>query len=416
MPEPLYRLEALNARFSALHGASLDLPPPGQRLLTMVFLVLTSAVLLLLVFGAYTARETVSGYVATTSANVQVFAQRDGVVVAVLVEDGSTVHAGDPLLRISVARTTPGSNTDADLVLSMTAEKAASDRLFERAGSLHESALASLRGQLANGQGEAGLLDRQIEIADQRLAILNRELRALQKAAVRGHVAAVEVEGRRLQVLDNTLARAELERRLAALRSDNEQLFRKQQDLPLLFEQELARLSIAREQINQRMANAVAGNELVVSAPIGGRVSGLQVRNGDTVGTARPLLSILPLDAQYYVELLVPDRAIGFVRSGDAVRLRIDAYPFQKFGTFHGVVTSVARTLAMPGDPRVPLAIREAVFLVKVRLAERSGEDPGEKLLLLAGMAVSADVLGERRRIIEWMLSPLIAAAGTLSG
>ncbi|MEQ8206053.1 MAG: HlyD family efflux transporter periplasmic adaptor subunit [Woeseia sp.] len=415
MAEPLYRPEAVNARFDSLHGRCVELPPPAQRLLTAVFGTLLLSVAALLIFGSYTARDTVRGYVTTTAGNVPVFAQRSGVVVEVLVQDGLSVAAGEPLLRVSVSRTTSVSKTDEVLLASLFEEKAVAAEQAERAGRLHTSAMALLREQLDNGVQEAGLLKQQLSVADQRLDILGRELVAHEAVAAKGHIATLDVERRRLQWLDDNLARAERERRLRALQAANKRLARELADLPLIFGQQVAERRIASEQLERRIVNATADTEFVVPAPIAGTVSGMLVRYGDTVSAQHALLSILPAKARYYVELLVPDRAIAFVNKGDAVRLRIDALPFQKFGVVEGVVSAVSSSLAMPADLRVPLVVREPVYLVKVQFVATHSALQRESPLLEAGMAVSADVLGETRQLIDWMLAPLEAAAGRIS-
>ncbi len=411
MVEPLYRQEAVDARFDSLHGRCVELPPPSQGLLTAGAGLLLLAVVALLIFGNYTARDSVRGYVTTTTGNVPVFAQRNGVVAEVFVQDGTSVAAGAPLLRVSVARMTSDRNTDEVLLASLLQEKSVSAEQAGRAKRLHASAMARLREQLENGEQEAGLLQQQLRVADQRLDILEHELAAHVAVAAKGHSATLEVERRRLQLLDGSLERTELQQRLAVLQSSNQRLARELADLPLVFQQAMSERRIAGEQLDRHIANAMADKEFVVPAPLAGTVSGMLVRRGEAVDAQHALLSILPEQARYYVELLVPDRHIAFLAKGDAVRMRIDALPFQKFGVVEGVVSAVSGSLAMPADLRVPLLVREPVYLVKVQFVAARGALQRTTSLLEPGMAVSAEVLGETRTLIGWLLAPLEAAA-----
>ena len=87
------------------------------------------------------------------------------------------------------------------------------------------------------------------------------------------------------------------------------------------------------------------------------------------------------------------------------------AYPFQKFGAGDGVVTSVSRTVLAPAEVAIPgLQVAEPVFRVRVRLARDSVEAYGDRLPLQAGMLLSADVVIDRRSLLEWLLDPLYAA------
>jgi membrane fusion protein len=91
------------------------------------------------------------------------------------------------------------------------------------------------------------------------------------------------------------------------------------------------------------------------------------------------------------------------------VRLRFEAFPYQKFGHREGHVLRVSRTplapselavLALPADD----GAREALFRITVALDAQEGEP----LPLVAGMRLQADVLLERRRLVEWLFEPLL--------
>ena len=115
------------------------------------------------------------------------------------------------------------------------------------------------------------------------------------------------------------------------------------------------------------------------------------------------------------VELLVPSSAIGFVDRGQQVTLQYKAFPFQKFGVQRGSVSYVSRRALSPAEASEVSGIEgisEPVFRVRVRdIAQEIHGRP-----VRPSMLVDADVLLERRRIIEWIFSPIYAAKGRLSG
>ena len=87
------------------------------------------------------------------------------------------------------------------------------------------------------------------------------------------------------------------------------------------------------------------------------------------------------------------------------------AFPHQKFGTGRGVVTSVSRTVLAPSEVSLPgIQVQEPVFRVRVRLARESVDAYGEALALQPGMLLTADVVIDRRTLVEWLLDPLYAA------
>lgn len=116
---------------------------------------------------------------------------------------------------------------------------------------------------------------------------------------------------------------------------------------------------------------------------------------------------------------MVPSRLAGFISPSQAVRLRYDAFPFQKYGEQDGQVENVTNLALVAGDPANPgrgsLADPDrAVAVVIVRLNRQTVEADGMKLPLQAGMRVAASIPLERRWLYEWVLEPVISRFGHL--
>ncbi|HSN97267.1 MAG TPA: hypothetical protein VLS89_03180, partial [Candidatus Nanopelagicales bacterium] len=132
-----------------------------------------------------------------------------------------------------------------------------------------------------------------------------------------------------------------------------------------------------------------------------------------------PLLSIVPTGSKLVAHIFCPSRAVGFLRIGARVLLRYAAYPYQKFGHHHGTVLSISHSAVSPGELPGRLAglsslvgSTEPVYRVTIGLARQGVNAHGEVLRLDPGMLLEADVLLERRRLIEWVLEPLHTLAG----
>ncbi|MFV3075245.1 HlyD family efflux transporter periplasmic adaptor subunit [Niveispirillum fermenti] len=150
----------------------------------------------------------------------------------------------------------------------------------------------------------------------------------------------------------------------------------------------------------------------VLVAPVAGRVAALQAETGQAAAPEVPLVAIVPEDAGMEVQLLLPSRASGLVEVGQAVRLRIDAFPFQRFGSVNGTVAQVGRATYRPGDLLTPIVFAEAVYRVTVMPERLSVSAYGEERRLQAGMTLSADIVVDRRRFIDVLLDPLRAIRG----
>lgn len=131
----------------------------------------------------------------------------------------------------------------------------------------------------------------------------------------------------------------------------------------------------------------------------------------------KPLLSIVPAGAKMQAYLYAPSRAIGFVKPGDKVQMRYQAYPYQKFGQAQGKVTHVAK-VALSGNELTGLAQQanggEPLYRITVDLSAQTVKAYGRQQALQAGMLLEADILQEQRRLYEWVLEPLYTLSGKL--
>jgi membrane fusion protein len=126
------------------------------------------------------------------------------------------------------------------------------------------------------------------------------------------------------------------------------------------------------------------------------------------------LATLSPAGAAMEVHLFAPSRSIGFVRPGQEVQLRYQAYPYQKFGIHRGTVVAVSKSAVSPSEiaQSVGEPSREPVYRIRVALERQQVLAYGEPQPLHAGMAVEADVIVDRRRLIEWVFEPLYSLAG----
>jgi membrane fusion protein len=132
------------------------------------------------------------------------------------------------------------------------------------------------------------------------------------------------------------------------------------------------------------------------------------------------VLSIVPAGAKLQAQLFSPSRAIGFVHPGQHVLLRYQAFPYQKFGYYEGVVADISRSAVNPAELSHQLAglsslftPNEPIFRITVSLAKQTVLAYGKPVPLQPGMQLEADVLIESRRLIEWVFDPLFTLTGT---
>ncbi len=130
---------------------------------------------------------------------------------------------------------------------------------------------------------------------------------------------------------------------------------------------------------------------------------------GQVVSAGQSAVTLLPQGSELQARVMVPSRAVGFIKAGQEVVLRYRAYPYQKFGQQHGKVAAVSYTALTPQEV---LALtgqspEETQYRVSIKLDSQNIAVYGHDEALKSGTEVDADFLLEKRRLYEWVLEPL---------
>jgi hemolysin D len=146
----------------------------------------------------------------------------------------------------------------------------------------------------------------------------------------------------------------------------------------------------------------VRGDLLRLTAPVDGTVQQLAVHTvGGVVSPAQPLMQIVPKQTTVEMEAFLENRDVGFVKEGQTARIKIDAFEYTKYGTLDATVGHVSRD-AIQDEKRGP------IYAVKLVLHRPVLQVAGEAVPITAGMSGSVEIKTGSRRLIEYVLSPLV--------
>lgn len=144
------------------------------------------------------------------------------------------------------------------------------------------------------------------------------------------------------------------------------------------------------------------GSAMRMTAPVTGTVQQLAVNTiGGVVSPGQVLMQIVPRDHVLEVEARLENKDAGFVHAGQAAEVKVEAFPFTRYGTLVGEVVQVSPD-AMQDE------VRGWVFSARVRLAQRHMAIEGRRINLTPGMATMVEIKTGSRRVIEYFLSPLL--------
>lgn len=419
-PAPLFRAEAVAEQQDRWLGTVLVVPKLSRTLQTIVVTLLVAGILGLLAFGQYTRKARLSGFLVPETGLIEIVAAQGGTLTALPVREGQDVAAGTRLAVLSGERRSEALGATQEEVVrslrerrdSLVAERERHQALVQVHAEAKATRLAALRREVLDVEAEAELIRAQQALAETMAARL-RDLRA------RGLTTEAALYDAEKDLLDEGLALQQLARQRNALARDIREIEASLREAPLLADQKRAEIARAIAAVDQDIAEAEAQREFVVTAPQAGTVTALRASVGGTVPPGSALMTLVPAGTRLQAELYGPSSAIGFVRAGQRVLLRYEAYPHQKFGAYEGTVASVSRApLAQaesPYRPAVAAGARvasDALYRVTVTLAAQTARAYGEVAPLQPGMQLQADVLIATRRLYEWILDPLYSLTG----
>jgi len=415
MNDALFRKEAVDHSMYRFASTPLAVSPLSFTALSLFVLSAAAALVVFVFVGRYSPRDTVHGYVATTTGGVEVYAPSEATILALLVHEGDVVAKGQELLTVATSRAVGNSGETTDSIIEQLGYEQADLRLqADRESDVFDVQEQGIKEEIASLRNRLALFSEQRAELQRGLSLARRTLERLTTLKGSEFTSPKDLDDARSATVEYNLRLKELDLLTDATRSEIRRSENRLVQLPVLREARAAEFLVKKHELSVRITKHKGRNTQRVLAPIGGVVSGLLVRNGQTIPSNRPLLSIIPENSDYYAEVLVPTRTIAFVRPGADVQIRYDAYPYQKFGTHRGVVENVSRTTVLPTDKRFRINITEPVYVARVRILHQGVEAYGELQPLQSGMTLTADVLRDQRRLIEWVFDPLVSATRKL--
>ena len=410
----------MSAQGPKLQGDIVLLPGINSRWAALLALALAAALIALLSLGSYTRRSTVSGQLIPSEGLLKVTSAQVGVVVERHATDGRTVKRGDVLFVLSGDREGPGAlGFQRGIALQIESRRRSLEDKHYRNLEGEQQDAEQLRRRIRSLRTESERIHQQDSLLAQRLSSAQDTVRRYQTLVAQGFASRDEMAAKENDHGELLARREGLRREALAAQRDIGASERELAALAARAVSQRAELDRAIALTHQEFAEIESRRRVIVAAPADGRLTLVQAEVGQAIEPGKALAQLLPGTSQLIARLYVPSRAAGFVKPGDTVLLRFDAFPFEKFGQLSTRVATMSKA-AVPSSELQGLAMRpelaaEPVFAVNVVLPERFAAGGRALLPLQAGMTVEADLLHESRRLYEWMIEPLLGIQARLN-
>ncbi|MDN2714273.1 HlyD family type I secretion periplasmic adaptor subunit [Janthinobacterium sp. SUN120] len=381
---------------------------PSLRFTARVLMLLVGCVVLWAVFGKVDIIVNAAGKI-IPSGNTKTIASVDVAAVRALhVQEGQAVKAGELLVELDSRGPDAERDKAAGDAVAAALQMARSRALIAAVDSVRAPKLAPpAEASAADVAAAQAHVDGQYASFRARLAHLDGEIAryaqalplAVQRAGDYRALAATRDVAEHAW-LEKEQARIDLAGQLASARSERAALVAQTRKDAYDALAEGSRVAAASGQ-DARRAGA-RGSLLRLTAPVDGTVQQLKLHTvGGVVPAAQALMQIVPRQGRLEIDAMLENRDAGFVQEGQAVAIKVDAFDYTKYGTVPAVVSSVSRDAIE--DEKKGL-----VYAVRITLQQPAIAVDGRLVPLSAGMAVRAEIRTGTRRVIEYVLSPLV--------
>lgn len=401
------RSEVLSYRSDRLAGdVSVAIPVSWQGIGYLVFGGVLAA-FAFLSFASYSRVETVTGLITPDKGVSAILPSRNGVIETVTVKEGQEVAAGTELAAIRAEEaSSSGESAAARIEAAMARQDASVAAQIVAASAAADAQVRQLSAQRSGIAAEIQQIQSQIGLQRDLIDSARKDYERARTVAERGFISQRDLQVREETLLARQQGLSQLSQSLATKRSALAEAERGAAQVAAQARAQSAGYAADRAAIAQQAASNAGTRSYVLRAPISGRVTALTARAGQPASPQAPVMSIVPAGATLRAELSVPSAAIGFVKPGQEVRLAVDAFPYQRFGTVTGRILTVATSAVSASKSDGTTA---SVYPVTVSLDRASISAFGQKEALIAGMTLTARIVTEKQSLLQWLFAPLFA-------
>lgn len=413
--ESLYRQQAINAHFSHQYGEVFLLPRVNQFWMAGFITVWIVLAGIFVSTQPFAQTVEVKGWISTQTMPVHIRAKESaGLIQAIFVRNGELVTEGQAL--IAIARQS----------LSLLGSKRLEQKLkaLKQAHRLNINAIVqqqqnmtrdiqSIQQQETLLSGQFQILNQQINNTNEQLATLFAQKQSQARLAKTNLASKSQAQQAHLQWLKAKnnkhairLQQSQLTEQLLLV---VDQTKSKEQHLSFL-ENEIEQ---ARLYHQQSLADLSQSLNYTLYAQNTGKVDNLHVTQGDSIELSQQLMQILPQQNKFKGMLSVPANQAGFLLPSQKVKVKIDGFPYQKYGAIDGTIIHISKQVLLPKDTaQMPVRLTIPAYMVEVELANNSIVAEGETWPLSSGMTIYASIQLDHPSVLEWLLGPLYTTLG----
>lgn len=421
----IFRKEALENKKQQWEGKALLLAGASPWLISLISLGFIIFICGFLYFCDYSRRIDVSGEVITLPHSVNIYAPQQGYITKTYVKVGDEIKKGEPIYAIDLSHTTSSGNVSAETKIALEKQVINLEAITQHLKQNRHVTAKNLRSQLRKYTESNKETRKLVDSSRQGVESMRKGLKNYEEYLTRGLINKDQLTNQRslfyqqqssYQNLNSQAIQEELQ--VAKIESD---LLTQIAEI----DNQISQNEYQLNDLRRRMIESDAGETVIVSAKSDGVVESLSVTSGQMVSSGHSLAQILPVkDIKYYLLLWLPSSSLPYIKTGDAINIRYDAFPSEKFGQFPGTVDLISKLPASKQElGQYSMALTDArgeltdnYYKVLVSINRTDFSDKGKMMYLSHGLKARAIVFLEKRPLYQWMFTPFYNIKDSVTG
>lgn len=408
----LFRDEAIDHQRSKLMGDVVFDNPIKLSVIIFSLVFLLGIVIVFFFTQEYRQKASVSGYLVPQKGLTTIMVEQPAVIQKFYIQAGDKIKKNDNLVLMGTGKAlSSGRVVSREIIDSL-------DRELEQIDSriINENNMEDLRNKLLDVttkklQKDINFFAEEREILLRAKNIKDNQLAILDDMTKKGYGTKRDSNEEELKLLDYRQRLNKAEVNFVSKKQELIDTKNRSAVDSLNTKTTLSDLQQRKEQIFQQKINLLSQESYNIRSPVDGVVTSIFETLGSNLLTGSPILTIQPNDSVLIAKLAVPSRSIGLISDNQEVSLYYEAFPYQRFGVFKGIISNISLNVISPRQFNGPIEMSESFYFVDVTLSKNTVRAYGKDIPLLAGMKLKAEVILEKNTLVEWLISPIRAVS-----
>ncbi|MGI1235315.1 HlyD family secretion protein [Klebsiella quasipneumoniae subsp. similipneumoniae] len=424
MLRKIYRKEAIEYKKHHWKGKALLLAGLPAWLIALLSFAFLAILITTTIFCTFTQRIDVRGEVITLPHSVNVYAPQQRFVISQYAKVGDLVAKGQSLYEIDISRNTTTGNVSTAQIEVINEKIANAEDIITKLSHNKEETRLSLDKQLKTINDSLKETNRMLVNAQTGLKKMHDNLSSYDKYLRDGLITKDQYNYQHSLYFQQQSTYQSLVSQKMQLESQVTQLNSDKITKTADFDNQISSQENQINDYKNQLVESNANGNVIIKATTEGRIESLAVTKGQMVDKGSSLAQIKPTgDIEYYLILWLPNNSIPYVKPGDVINIRYDAFPSDKFGQFPGKILSISSvptsrqelseyTNVNNGTNQQELALYKTI----VKIENKTFNYNGKTLSLSNGLKAQAVVFLEERPLYMWMFTPVYKITQSITG